>query len=524
MVFLFHTCALDTDRRELRRGAGLVRLEPQVFDLLEYLIRHRERVVTRDDLLAAVWSGRIVSESALDTRINAARTAIGDDGKRQQLIRTFPRKGIRFMAMVREEVPSAPSVPHNRAEQAAPLVLPDRPSIAVLPFVNLSGEPAEDYFGDGMAVEIITALSRCKWLFVIARNSSFIYKGRSVDVREIGRELGVRYLLEGSVRRGGDQLRVTAQLTETGTGTNVWADRFDGSREDVFALQDHITASVVAAIEPNLELAEIERLKRKAAANLDAYDLLLQARKLEADFTKDSLKDAIHTAERALAIDPSYAQPMALAAYCYAQRRFQGWTEDGDREEAEGLRLARAAIERGRDDSVVLWMSAYAVRELGMDPYRARELVRRSLHLNPNSAMALTVAAWTEVVLDDAPKALELIHRAERLSPRDPRAWFMSTAASLAYIAQGDYGRAAACAKRALAQNPHSAQALRFVAASLAQLGDIEGAAGAMRQVLTIEPRLTAGSLRARLKFMPEAVWNNLAGGLRLAGLPAGAD
>jgi tetratricopeptide (TPR) repeat protein len=317
---------------------------------------------------------------------------------------------------------------------------------------------------------------------------------------------------------------VTAQLTETGTGTNVWADRFDGSREDVFALQDHITASVVAAIEPNLELAEIERLKRKAAANLDAYDLLLQARKLEADFTKDSLKDAIHTAERALAIDPSYAQPMALAAYCYAQRRFQGWTEDGDREEAEGLRLARAAIERGRDDSVVLWMSAYAVRELGMDPYRARELVRRSLHLNPNSAMALTVAAWTEVVLDDAPKALELIHRAERLSPRDPRAWFMSTAASLAYIAQGDYGRAAACAKRALAQNPHSAQALRFVAASLAQLGDIEGAAGAMRQVLTIEPRLTAGSLRARLKFMPEAVWNNLAGGLRLAGLPAGAD
>src|SRR5262245_33441717 len=214
LLYLFDNYSLDTDRREIRHGTAVVPVEPQVFDLLAHLIRHRDRVVSKDDLIASIWQGRIVSESAISTQINAARLAIADSGQKQRLIKTIPRKGIRFVGEVREEqklantARAAPSAERERP----PLTLPDRPSIAVLPFTNMSGDPEQDYFADGMAEEVITALSRCRWLFVIARNSSFVYKGKAVDVREIGRDLGVRYVLEGSVRRGGNRLRFTGQL------------------------------------------------------------------------------------------------------------------------------------------------------------------------------------------------------------------------------------------------------------------------------------------------------------------------
>ena len=254
MLYRFEEYDLDTGRRELRRGTEMISVEPQVFDLLSFLIHNRERVVSKDDLIAAVWGGRVVSDSALGTRINAARSAIGDNGEKQRLIKTFPRKGLQFMAPVREQqVRSQP--PQTSPEQAVPfLSLSDRPSIAVLPFANMSGDPEQEYFADGMAEEIITALSRCKWLFVIARNSSFTYKGKTVDVRQVGRELGVRYVLEGSVRRGGDRLRFAGQLIDATSGAHLWADRFDGEITDVFSLQDRFTASAVAAIEPNFNL------------------------------------------------------------------------------------------------------------------------------------------------------------------------------------------------------------------------------------------------------------------------------
>ena len=220
MLYRFDDFSLDTDRRELRRGTDIVRLEPQVFDLLVYLIRNRERVVSKDDLIAAIWGGRIVSESALTTRINAVRGAIGDSGEAQRLIKTFQRKGIRFVGAVREEqqpAVAATAAAPIAAEPAAPaLALPDRPSIAVLPFANVSGDSEQEYFADGMADEIITALSRCSWLFVIARNSSFTYKGRAVDVRQVGRELGVRYVLEGSVRRGGNRAALRRATRRSG--------------------------------------------------------------------------------------------------------------------------------------------------------------------------------------------------------------------------------------------------------------------------------------------------------------------
>ena len=256
MLFSFDNYTLDTGRRELRRNAELRVLEPQVFDLLECLLRNRDHVVSRDELLETVWSGRIVSDATIASRVNAARTAIGDNGDDQRLIRTALRKGFRFVGDVREQQKPATEAVEQSKQYPA---LPAKPSIAVLSFENMSGDPEQQYFADGMAEEIVTALSRCVWLFVIARNSSFTYKGKNVEVRQIGRELGVRYVLEGSVRRAGDRLRITGQLIDATSGAHIWADRFEGDMSDVFRLQDLITTSVVAAIEPTLQLAEIDR-------------------------------------------------------------------------------------------------------------------------------------------------------------------------------------------------------------------------------------------------------------------------
>src|SRR5262245_30995650 len=276
MQFLFEDHVLDVDRRELRRGAQRVALEPQVFDLLVYLVRNRDRVVSKDDLIEGVWDGRIVSESTLTSRITAARKAVGDNGNEQRLIRTVPRKGIRFVGDAREAQMSAakPGSPAaiGDAKGAPTLALPDKPSIAVLPFQNLSGDPEQEYLADGVVEDIIMALSRMRWLFVIARNSSFTYKGQAVDVRQVGRELGVRYVLEGSVRKAASRVRIAGQLIDAATGTTLWADRFEGALEDIFDLQDQVATSVVGAIAPTLERAEIERAKRKPTESLDAYE------------------------------------------------------------------------------------------------------------------------------------------------------------------------------------------------------------------------------------------------------------
>jgi TolB-like protein len=291
MQFRFADHVLDVSLRELRRSGKPIAVEPQVFDLLVYLIRNREHVVTKDDLLDSIWGGRIVSESTLTSRINAARAAVGDTGEAQRLIRTLPRKGFRFVGDVTVPRPAEPSLP------AIPR---DRPSIAVLPFDNLGGHREQEYFADGIVEEIITSLSRIKWLFVISRNSTFVYKGRPVDVRTVGRELGVRYVLEGSVRRSGNQLRLTGQLIETETATHVWADRYDGTLGDIFRLQDDMTMSVIGAVEPNLRKAEVERARRKRPDNLDAYDLFLRALPFAATAMPQNADKALDLLEEAI--------------------------------------------------------------------------------------------------------------------------------------------------------------------------------------------------------------------------------
>jgi TolB-like protein len=380
---------LDVDRRELWRGAQPIALEPQVFDLLVYLVQNRDRVVSKDDLLAAVWGGRIVSESTLTSRISAVRKAIGDSGEAQRLIRTMPRKGLRFVGPVRQEqnpvapVDDAPmvAVVTPRAE----LALADKPSIAVLPFANMSGDPEQEYFADGMVEELITALSHIRWLFVIACSSSFIYKGRAVDVRAAGRELGVRYVLEGSVRKAGQRVRISAQLIEATTGAHLWADAFDGSLEDVFELQYKVAIRVAGVIEPALQVAETARLTTSPTDDPTAYDLYLRAYAM-ARYSVRHTPEAFRLVEQAIARDPRYGPALAFAAVCCIRLATDGRSGDQVADALKGADFARRALEVAGDDSLILANAAYALAYFGEDIGAMMALVDRALALNPNYA------------------------------------------------------------------------------------------------------------------------------------------
>lgn len=373
---------LDPLCRELRYGQTLRRLEPQVFDTLLFLVENRARVVSKSDLVAAVWNGRFVSDATVESRIKAARRAVGDDGRSQKIIRTIPRRGFRFVA----EVEGA----DGHAGKSA-LVLPEKPSIAVLPFQNMSGDAEQEYFADGITEDIITALSRFPSLFVIARNSSFAYKGKAIDIRQIGRELGVRYVLEGSVRKAGPRLRITGQLVEAETGCHLWADRFDSVLEDVFDLQDRVTMAVAGAIEPSITQAEIGRANRKPTENLQAYDWLLRALGERQQFSRDGVDRAMQMARRAIELDPHYAQAYAYLASWITFRKISDWMKDEAAETAEGIRFAHLAVQLAPNDPTVLCLAAVAV---GRDRDLANALpwLDRSIALNPNSAHGSAMA------------------------------------------------------------------------------------------------------------------------------------
>jgi TolB-like protein len=521
---IFGQFRLSVGRRELLKNGVPIQLGSRAFDLLLALVERQGKIATKDDLLAKVWPGTVVEENNLQVQISALRKVFGEDAKGSRYLLTVPGHGYRFVAPV-ERGPAAPGAPCSEplpaqlSSASAQLPLPDKPSIAVLPFANLSGDPEQEYFADGMAEEILTALSRCTWLFVIARNSSFTYKGRTVDIRQVGRELGVRYVLEGSVRRSGNRLRVAGQLIDALSGAHIWADRFDGELSDVFDLQDRITEKVVAAIEPKLQFAEIESRKHKTTADLNAYDHLLRAQQLEYEFTEKSIEKALGHLKEAVEIDASYAPAMALAAYCYGERRFQGWTKDIERETAEGLRLTSRALDLGRYDPNVLWMSALATWQLGLDTKHAQELAYRSLEVNPSSAIAMTIAGWIEAYSGNFAKGKELLVHAQRLSPRDPRAWFTAAGLAIANLGEGQFAEGAAWALKALAQNPRYTVAMRLLAANLANVGQVGSAGGAIDDMLRIEPDLTLQKLRKRLIYMDESLWRKLSHGLRLAGL-----
>jgi TolB-like protein/Flp pilus assembly protein TadD len=523
VIYQFGNCTLDTARRELRQGNGLVAVEPQVFDVLAFLIEARDRVVSRDDLLDAVWHGRIVSEATLSSRLNSARTAIGDNGAEQRLIRTVPRKGVRFVGEVRVILDPVREPPGGiaPAEAIAWRDGPRFPTVAVLPFTNMSGDPEQDYLADGIAEEIITSLSRSSGLFVIARNSSFTYKGKAIDVRQVGQELGVAYVLEGSVRRSRDELRITGHLVDAASGAHLWSDRFEGDPRAIFELQDRVSASVAAAIEPTLQLAEIVRLGRDRPVQLDAYDLLLRAYALLSDFTAASMKASLDCLDQSLAVDPAYAPAMAAAAYCRAQCHFQGWVQQDDAGRAVAVRLAWRAVELTPNDAQVLWMAAFAVWNMALTGReRARELFSRSLLINPNSAMALTLAGWIETMCGNQGAGREMVARAQRLNPRDPRGWLMSGVMAIAAVIDENYAEAVQWAERALAQNRRFAVALRVAAVALVKLGEQDRARQVVQELLEIEPELTISGFFARIPVPLESMAKIYADALKAAGLP----
>ncbi len=530
MQFLFSDHKLDTDRRELWRGSEPIAVEPQVFDLLVYLVENRHRVVSKDDLIAAVWGGRIVSDSTLTSRINAARKAVGDTGEDQKLVRTIARKGFRFVAQVRTPPDQAvaarvtPDQSHEPPGPASPhqdLPPPDRPAIAVLPFENLSGDPEQEYFADGMVEDIITTLSRMRWLFVIARNSSFTYKGRAVDARQVARELGVRYVLEGSVRKAASRVRIAGQLIDGSTGAHLWGDRFEGALEDIFDLQDQMTASVVGAIAPRLEQAEIERARRKPTESMDAYDYYLRGMASLYQWTEEGTTEALRIFYRAIELDPDFASAHGMAARCYILRKFNNWMTDRAEAIAEAARLARRAVELGADDAAALAAGGFALAYVVGDLEDGAAFIDRALALNPCLALAWYYSGWIRIWRGDPDAAIEHLARAMRLSPLDPMIGWMQAATARAHLLAGRYDAAASWAGMALRDRPDSLVALRVSAASNALAGRLEQAQKALGRLRQLDPALRVSNLRETTGpyRRPESV-ATYEEGLRKAGLP----
>jgi adenylate cyclase len=398
--------------------------------------------------------------------------------------------------------------------------LPDKPSIAVLPFQNMSGDPEQEYFVDGMVEEIITALSRIRWLFVIARNSTFTYKGRAVDLKRVGRELGVRYLLEGSVRKGGNRVRITAQLIEAETGAHLWTDRFDGSLEDVFDLQDKVAVSVAGVIEPTLRQAEIERARRKRPERLDAYDLFLRALPFAYTSMPQDAERALPFLERAIALEPDYAVAHAIIAWCHEQRYLRG----GLSEEAKttALRHARLAIAAGGDDAAALAIAGLVIGFLDPRDYEgALDAFDRSFALSNSSALALGLSALTRAWHGESAIAIEQAELALRLSPFDPLTNQRYMAIAIAHFVAGRFEESAVAANRSVQANPRFSPPYWMRAAALASLGRIDEAKIVAQRLLEVQPQFTIASITSA-PFANPAILAALGDALRYVGLPEG--
>jgi TolB-like protein len=401
----------------------------------------------------------------LGTRINAVRSAIGDSGGEQRLLRTAYGKGIRFVGAVREE------------EETVGPPLPDKPSIAVLPFQNMSGDPEQKYFADGMVEEIITAHSPIRWLFVIARNSSCTYKGRAVDVKEVGRELGVRYVLEGSVRKAGVRVRITAQLIDAANGAHLWADRFDGSLDDVFELQDKVASSVAGVIEPTLQAAEIRRTAERPTDDPRAYDLYLLALPHWASYGKDGLIRALDLLGQAIQRDTQYGPALALAAQCRFALDTHAWADDRVKNCREGINLARRALQCAPDDPEVLARVAIVLGYFGEDIDMAIALVDRCLTLNPSFARGWYWSGVLRNWVGQPDLALAHFETFLRLNPRERYAFITYlTGLGISLFFTRRFSEAVAKLRESTERGPNYVLPYRFLAACHAHLGRLDEA------------------------------------------------
>lgn len=519
MRYLFEEYAFDTNLRELQRGAEVVSVAPQVFDLLDYLIRNRERVVSKDDLINAVWNGRVVSDEALTTRLNVARSAIGDSGEEQRLIKTLPRKGFRFVGHVREtQRPIGTEVADNLMEPPKPgLALPDKPSIAVLPFQNLSADPEQEYFADGVVEDITMALSRFHWLFVIARNSSFTYKGRAVDVKQVGRELGVRYVLEGSVRKAGNRIRIAGQLIDAGTGAHLWADHFDGALEDVFSLQDQVTMSVVGLITPKLEQAEIERTRHKPTDKLDSYDFYLRGMALATK--RKTLPEAREFFKKAFERDPEYAAAYAMAAWTLLTQQVTGGLPLTAEMRADAIRLAHSGARSANADAFTLARCGHALTYFEHEYDRGLSMVEQAVALNPNLAVAWYSRGWVTLMCGDAERAIESFDRMIRLSPLDPQRISAWLGTSWAHFCLERFEEGCASATKAI-QVSADANILGAYIANSVYAGHTAEARQAAGRLLTLQPDFHASLGREALPTRSPEVRELIVAAFRTAGLP----
>src|ERR1700730_43409 len=531
--FVFENHVLDTSRQELSCGGEGVPVEPQVFDLLRYLLENRDRVVSKDDLFENIWESRIVSESTLTSRINAVRRAVGDSGRDQRLVRTIARRGFRFIGEVRVRDGEAP--PEVRPEQIAPppsghddaqpksglstvaLAALDRPAIAVLPFTNMSGAPEQEYFSDGISEDIITALSKLRWFYVIARNSSFVYKAKSVHLKQIGEELGVGYVVEGSVRKDGDRVRITAQLNDVATGSHVWAERYDGSLADVFAVQDEITQAIVAAIEPQLSAAENFRSLGKAPDSMDAWDLVMRALSHYWRVTRQDNVVAQALLEKAITIDPNYGQALGLLAASNMFSAHMGWADMATVAPVS----ERAALAAIRVDSEDPW-AHYALGCVHLFARRFEDSLAElelALRLNPNFSLAQGYYGLTLCYCGHWEEGASGAQRALRLSPHDPLAAVYCGIASYAQYVGRNYDEAMRLAREGIRQRGDFVGAHRVLTAAAGMAGQNAVAGAALQELRRVQPNISLEWIAKEMPIKQDAEREHYLEGFRRFGL-----
>ncbi|MCA1394039.1 MULTISPECIES: winged helix-turn-helix domain-containing tetratricopeptide repeat protein [unclassified Bradyrhizobium] len=533
MRYLFQDYALDTDRRELHRatnterrelcrGADLIPVSPQVFDLLHYLIRNRERVVSKDEIISAIWNGRIVSDAALTTRLNAARTAIGDSGEKQHLIKTLPRKGFRFVGTVHEDHWRAVAATHGSTDTSRLAPAP-RLSIVVLPFANIGGDSEQDYFADGVTESLNTDLSRISGSFVIGRHTAFAYKGKPIDLKQIGRELNVRYILLGSVQRAGRRLRVNVQLVSAETGNQLWAERFDKLFVDLLDLQDEIVSRLANAL--NAELIAAEARRAESTANPDAIDLYFRGRAIfNRGHTPEHLTQAQRFFERALALDPACLEALVGRAEVDVILSANFMTDDA------APRLAAAETLLGRALSLAP-QHAMAHLQLGLveiNTNRASHGIaacERALALDRNLAEAHAWIGLAKIYVGRAEEAEAHILEALRLSPRDIRAfrWLIVIGGAKLHLGAGE--EAVVWLRRSIEANRNNPLSHFWLADALTRIGELDEAKATAQAALALDPTFTIRRLRDTAPsnnptFL--AGRERFYGGLRLAGVPEG--
>jgi len=514
VLFLSNDLTIDSERRELRAGGRIVKIEPQVFDLLVYLVKNRNRVVSKDDLINSVWQGRIVSESTLDSRLTAVRKAIGDSGEKQNFIRTLPRKGFRWIARVDE----SDELAVNSEQDQPALVVPQKPSIVVLPFANMSGNPAEDSFADGVTEEITTGLSRVRWFFVIARGSSFAYKNKHISPDKIAQELGVRYVLMGSVRRIDDRVRVTAQLIDGTTRGNVWARSYDRALADIFSVQDEITQTIVGAIEPELGRAERERARIRQRHSIDAWSIYQRGMGHLFQYTKNDLALARALFENAIALDPDLGPAYSAIAEAYYYEVVYGFAESPDDNRTKAIDVAQKAVSLDSDD-------AGAHCTLGRIRYLCRQYAAAiselefALDLNPSLALAQYGLGAALVFSGHPSNALPHLEAAIRLSPHDPNMGsFLVRIAEAKYLV-GDDEAAARFALRALTQPSFQWSRYAILIAALGQLGRQHEAERYLVEITRRRPDFSIAFVRTMHPFSQDMGIERYYEGLRKAGV-----